>query len=242
MSGGAIGQWVVRPDHHEGYITLAEFEENQRILRMNWNAPGKPGRGRGHGLLQGLVRCGRHDEHVMSTAYQPGAPRAYALHCMGELFAGGVDCMTLSGLALQRVVIELALPHLSPLRIREVRRLWEEARDDARRGSTRHAQALQRARDRHERLRALFYECDPKNVRTRSTLEKDVEEQAKEVEHLEEEAREPDSPDVFTDARWKEVERLSADVWAIWNADTTEIADRKELLRTLISNIVIEQS
>jgi DNA invertase Pin-like site-specific DNA recombinase len=49
------------PDHHPGYITLAEYEENQRLLANNRNRyPESRGAPReGSALLQGLVHCGQ---------------------------------------------------------------------------------------------------------------------------------------------------------------------------------------
>ena len=59
----AIADWnVLIRDHHEGYITWEQFEENQRMFlenaHMKQRAARKSGRG-GRALLTGLVRCGR---------------------------------------------------------------------------------------------------------------------------------------------------------------------------------------
>jgi len=50
-------------DHHEGYISWEEFEENRRRLRSNALRFGSDESvaviRQGHGLLSGLLRCGR---------------------------------------------------------------------------------------------------------------------------------------------------------------------------------------
>jgi DNA invertase Pin-like site-specific DNA recombinase len=69
-------EWeVFLPDQHPGYITLAEFEENQRILENNRNQyPQSQGASRrGPALLQGLVTC-QHSGHKMRVRYSQGAP------------------------------------------------------------------------------------------------------------------------------------------------------------------------
>jgi hypothetical protein len=52
---------VLLVDHHEGYISWAEFERNQRLIADNANCRGLMVRGavrRGDALLAGLLRCG----------------------------------------------------------------------------------------------------------------------------------------------------------------------------------------
>ena len=52
---------VLLVDHHEGYISWAEFERNQRLIAGNANVRGLMVRGavrRGDALLAGLLRCG----------------------------------------------------------------------------------------------------------------------------------------------------------------------------------------
>src|SRR5689334_17715464 len=52
---------VLIPEHHEGYISWAEFERNQTLIADNANSKGLLARGsvrRGDALLAGLMRCG----------------------------------------------------------------------------------------------------------------------------------------------------------------------------------------
>ena len=53
---------VFLPDHHEGYIDWATYEENQRMIRRNavsWQGDeSMPAIRAGQGLLVGLLRCG----------------------------------------------------------------------------------------------------------------------------------------------------------------------------------------
>jgi DNA invertase Pin-like site-specific DNA recombinase len=55
-------EWeVLLLDRHEGYVSWAEFERNQRLIADNANAKGLMARGsvrRGDALLAGLLRCG----------------------------------------------------------------------------------------------------------------------------------------------------------------------------------------
>jgi hypothetical protein len=52
---------VLLVDHHEGSVSWAEFERNQRLIADNANSRGLLARGsvrRGEALLAGLLRCG----------------------------------------------------------------------------------------------------------------------------------------------------------------------------------------
>lgn len=60
--GKPIGTWeVMIQDHHEGYISWAEYERNQKQLASNtygWPGGTKSSRG-GRALLSGMLTCGR---------------------------------------------------------------------------------------------------------------------------------------------------------------------------------------
>lgn len=65
---------VFLPEHHPGYITLAEFEENQRVLAANASHLPHAGAPRqGPSLLQGIVHC-QHCTRRMRVCYHQGAP------------------------------------------------------------------------------------------------------------------------------------------------------------------------
>jgi hypothetical protein len=57
-------------DHHAGYIDWATFEKHQRMVRRNhWRGDGDKRAGAvraGHGLLAGLLRCGRCGRRLMT--------------------------------------------------------------------------------------------------------------------------------------------------------------------------------
>ena len=68
--------WTVfLPDHHPGYITLEEFEKNQKILENNsFKYPNSQGAARkGTALLPGLVFC-QHCGRRMRVRYTLGKP------------------------------------------------------------------------------------------------------------------------------------------------------------------------
>src|SRR6202021_1503023 len=87
---------VFIPDHHEGYIDWATYEENRRMTRrnsVNWQGDESMAAIRaGQGLLVGLLRCG-HCGRKLHVRYW-GARGAYARYlCKGEFEDGGRYCI-----------------------------------------------------------------------------------------------------------------------------------------------------
>ena len=60
---------IVVKSHHAPYITHAEFEEVQHILKTNGWSPKQQNLGPGPALLQGILRCGIHS-YRMQVVYQ----------------------------------------------------------------------------------------------------------------------------------------------------------------------------
>ena len=83
----ARNEWsVLLRDHHPGYITWQEFEDNQKLLlenaHMKKNCARKSARG-GRALLTGLMRCG-HCGRMMRVFYGMGKSNTHRYQCRGE--------------------------------------------------------------------------------------------------------------------------------------------------------------
>jgi hypothetical protein len=107
-------------DHHESYITWAEFERNQHLIGDNANGKSYLGRGsirRGEALLPGLfrrARCGRR-LHVQCTG-KGGNTQRYV--CRGAFSAKALDnCIGFGGMRVDRVVAQEVIDRLQPLGI-----------------------------------------------------------------------------------------------------------------------------
>src|SRR3954452_15033521 len=105
-------------DHHEGYISWAEFERNQRLISDNANGQSFMSRGsvrRGEALLAVLLRCG-HCGRKLHVAYSGAKGRAGRYHCRGgHLNHGGDRCISFGGLRIDRAVGSEVIERLQPL-------------------------------------------------------------------------------------------------------------------------------
>ena len=156
---------VFLPDHHEGYITWATFEEHQRMIRRN-NFRGESdetaGAARaGKGLLTGLLRCGRCGRKL-HVRYWGKAGTSARYMCPGDFIAAaGRYCVALGGAMVDRRFVDEILRVLSPLGIRAsleaIDRLSVD-HDDQRHARQRQMQQLEyeaaRAREQYEAVDA----------------------------------------------------------------------------------------
>src|SRR5438876_1176070 len=102
---------------------------------------------------------------------------------------------------------------------------------------------MDRKRVALERVRQRVLERDVgSHPRLKAMLAEEYKKVAAEVEQLRVRlAREVVEPDPFTEKRWEDLKRWSADVRRIWQATTTTDQDRKQLIRMLIKKVVVEK-
>lgn len=98
---------VLIRDHHPGYISWAEFEENQQMIaenaHMKKRMARKSARG-GRALLTGLVRCGRC-ARMMRVFYGTCSGHAHRYQCGGDsALAGMAACIGIGGMRVDRAV------------------------------------------------------------------------------------------------------------------------------------------
>jgi hypothetical protein len=240
MTQRLIGQVVELDNHHEGYVSHQEFQEIQHILRLNSNRYGRSQIGPGRALLQGLVRCERHDQ-AMGVWYPAKARRSgfYQLRCSGEYATGGPTCISVPGLPLERMVVDSAIARIAPPRIRNARSAWDAARRSERLSGARERIAVQLAQQRVDQAKHLYLKCDPLRAEVRNVLEEELEQCARELARVKREFGSDEPEERFTEQSWKALEELCGNVRSIWTASTTAYRDRKEILRILIDAAVV---
>ncbi len=101
-------EWnVLLHDHHPGYISWQEYDDNQKLLlenaHMKKNCARKSVRG-GRALLTGLMRCGRCGR-MMRVFYGMGKGNAHRYQCRGDDgHVGAGLCIGIGGVRVDRAV------------------------------------------------------------------------------------------------------------------------------------------
>ena len=105
---------VLLRDHHPGYISWAEFEENQQTLsesaHMQKRTSRKGARG-GRALLTGLARCGRC-ARMMRIFYGSQASHAHRYQCIGEHIGNGIS-LGIGGVRVDQAIARALLEVVS---------------------------------------------------------------------------------------------------------------------------------
>jgi DNA invertase Pin-like site-specific DNA recombinase len=235
-----MGTWeVFIKDHHEGYISWAEYERNQALLAGNaYGRVGdtKSGRG-GRALLAGLIccaRCGRR----LSVLYTGRYPRPIYRCEQPNVQLGQRRCLSVAGKRIDETIAAEMLRAVAPMAIEaaeEAERMLRDEDQDRRRIAELELQQAQYDASLAERRYAA---CDPDNRLIAAQLEKAWETALQRVEHCRERLdamREPKADDVRPDFTG-----LADDLSAAWKAPRTTMRTRQRLVRALITEIVAD--
>jgi hypothetical protein len=243
-----LREWsVCLPDQHQGYVSWEDYLATRERLRANVRPRGEGGGAarEGAALLQGLIRCGRCGRR-MQVAYsgKDGRVPRYACVRAHHLHGSGSACQSLGGLRLDNAIAEAFLEAATPAgaaasaeAVAELERQHEERLQGQR-------LALERAEFEAERARRQFDACEPEHRLVARTLERVLEDALAEAERQRgllrslEQAR----PVPLTVAERDMLGRLARDLPRLWRAKATTDRARKELLRTLVAEVVVTVS
>src|SRR3954470_2294101 len=196
----------------------------------------------GAALLQGILRCGRCGRRMqVGYAGTDGKVRRYACVRGHLLHATDQTCQSLGGGRLDQAVAAAFLDAVTPAGIAATARAVRELHDqhDARLAGQR--LALERAEFEADRARRQFDACEPEHRLVARTLERTLEDALAAVERERGRlaALEQARPAPLTDSERDALVRLARDLPRLWKANTTTDRDRKELLRALISEVIV---
>ncbi|MGE3919320.1 MAG: recombinase family protein [Hyphomicrobiaceae bacterium] len=240
-----MSEWLVLlKDNHAGYISWAEFEENQRMIvenaHMQKRAARKSARG-GRALLTGLTRCGRCGR-MMRVFYGARSGHAHRYQCRGD--DGHVGSGLCIGIGGKRVDQAVAINVLEAVSDRAVDAAVLAAEQSAR-ANAQIRQAIGREIEeaRYEAtLASRRYELvDPAKRHVVRELEARWNAALERVSLLEQrlqktEADDAARPKIDRDA----LMNLAHDLPAAWNAPNTDARTRQRLTRIVIEEVVID--
>jgi excisionase family DNA binding protein len=240
-----IEQWsVCLPEHHPGYVTWDEYLATRERLRANVRPKGEGGgaaRG-GAALLQGIVRCGRCGRR-MQVAYSGNKGNVPRYACVRAHQMHGTDraCQSLGALRLEKAVTAAFLEAITPAGLRASAEAVCELERQHEDRLTGQRLAVERAEFETGRTQRQFDACEPENRLVARTLESRLEAALAELDRERRKLAELETrrPEPLTPAERQALTRLVRDLPRLWAAESTTARDRKELLRTLISEVIV---
>ena len=239
-------QWeVCILGHHPGYVDWDTYLENQRRLAANRRvaAGGAGGAPReGSALLQGLVRCGRCGRRMQvaywgSSGKRPAYTCAYASTQLGDCG----PCQRISGRRVDEVVLEAVFAVLEPASLQMTAKALCEVQAHHERELRAFETALERAQYEAERARRQFDAVEPENRLVARSVEAEWESRLLEVASAEAalEDRRARRPLSLTAEELAWLDRAGADLRAVFHAPSTTTSERKQLLRTLLTEVIV---
>jgi excisionase family DNA binding protein len=237
-------EWeVLLLDRHEGYVSWAEFERNQRLIADNANAKGLMARGsvrRGDALLAGLLRCG-HCGRRLHVSYSGTEGFCVRYNCRGaHLNHGAERCISFGGLRVDAAVAAETLRQLAPLGIEASLRAMEKRGHKADEILRQLELALLQARYEADLARRQYDAVDPAYRLVAAELERRWNDRLAEVQRLEErlETARTSRPEAATTEEQAHLMALGGNLSAAWHHPSATAETRKRLLRTAIVEIV----
>ena len=240
-----MAEWkVCIPEHHPGYVTWEQYLATQGRLRANVRPRGEGGGAarEGSALLQGLLRCGKCGRKMM-VAYSGIRGRTHTYLCSRthQMQATRRPCQTIGGLRLDSTVIDAFLEAVNPAGVDATAAAVDQLEAEHAERRRVQALALERAEFEAERRRRQFDACEPENRLVARTLEGAYEQALAETEQQRGALGELDRhrPAPLTETERRALRRLAGELDRVWGAKTTTDRDRKELLRALLDDVVL---
>ena len=238
-------EWTVcLPDHHPGYVGWDEYLATRERLHANMRPRGEGGGAarEGAGLLQGLVRCGRCGRRMQVT-YSGADGRSPRYWCVRARDHHGAKaaCQALGGQRLDRAVAVAFLEAVSPAGVSASVGAIAELESQHEQRLALQRLAVERAEYEASRAKRQYDACEPENRLVARSVEHAYEQALLALEReqrklaLDEHAR----PEPLTDPERVALARLGRDLPRLWDAPTTSDRDRKELLRTIVRDVVV---
>ena len=230
-------EWpVLIRDHHEGYITWADYLANEARLAANrTNAGARPPR-EGSALCQGIIFCGSCGK-PMRTNYHTDARPAYECSSRADRLTTP-SCRSVAAATVDDAVAGVLLDALTPEQVALALAAADEVAGRHQRISRAAGLAVERARYEADRAERAFSQVEPENRLVARSLEARWEARLTALAEAEQalEAATGSLPPLPGRA---ELEKLAADLPGLWHAPETSSKDRKRLLRTLIADVAV---
>lgn len=238
-----MDQWqVLLKDHHPGYIVWEEYLENLHKLVSNRTKSHQTGSGaarKGCALLAGLLRCG-HCGHKLHVSYRGGGDRAARYTCLaGVRERGETVCLSFGGLRVENAIVAKVLEACSHLGVEASLRAMEEGREEQSQKRKALELALEKAKYEERRSSRQYNAADPDNRLVTAELENRWNAALIQVAELESRLAEHGTEVRALDPSQRErMLRLGSDLQALWNEETTSTELKKQVLRTVINEVV----
>jgi hypothetical protein len=242
-------QWqILIKDLHPGYISWAEFEENQKRLQHNRQARAVerqrgPAR-EGPALLQGLVICGKCGRAMSLRYHWRGGRLSPDYICQKQYIERCRPvCQNVPGSVVDEALSALILHSVSPLALEVALNVQDELQKRLAESDRLRRQYVQRAQYEAEQARIRYMCVDPSNRLVADTLEALWNDKLRQLEQARqdyEKQREGDHQKM-TQEHKAQILALAEDFPRLWKDPATSDRDRKRMARLILEDVTLNR-
>ena len=231
-------EWIVFiPAAHSGYISLEEFENNQKKLRANAQAHGAERRKspprEGPALLQGIIICGFCGNRMTIRYHQLREQLAPEYMCQKD----GIEncqpkCQYIPGASIDKAISDIILDTISPIALEVALSVQDELQTRASEVDALRKKHVERARYEADFAKRRYMQVDPENRLVAASLEAEWNGKLRELSEAQREYETQSQKDqlAFSEERRKEILKLSSDFPKLWNDPKTPLRKENVLL------------
>jgi DNA invertase Pin-like site-specific DNA recombinase len=240
-----IEEWpVCIHGHHPAFISWEEYVKNRNQLRQNWNREMSTGATReGSALLQGIVYCGVCGRKMSIQNRASIEKRSPAYICQRGYTDGDRQiCQSMTARHVDAGVVAVFLEAISPVQLEVAIRVLEQVEENVEAQRRQWELQLEQARYEARAAQRKYDAVDAENRLVAGELERRWNEKLERVARLEqayEKAKQELNWNLSEEER-AAIRELSADLPAVWGAETTTNRDRKQLLRFAIETVQLD--
>jgi len=236
-------EWhVLIKDRLPAYISWEQYEKNLKQLEDNRAVADANGAPRdGDSLLQGLVVC-CYCGARMAVHYH-GSDRRYSYVCARQASDyGGSPCQYISGAPLDRFAVGNVLEALKPAALELSLEAAKNVESERAELDGLLQKRMERASYEAERAGRHYQLLEPENRLVARQLAREWEQKLTARQELEENYRRfvAEKPRLLSEDEREAIRRLAQDIPALWGAQSTTNAERKEIIRQVVERVVVK--
>src|SRR5213594_3167706 len=240
-----IKEWpVLLHDHHLGFLDWPTFQANLVRIRSNARAERHQSGGavrEGSALLQGIASCGHCGRGLFTYYRGKNATPGYRCSAKDLGAGGGHHCFDVGAVGIDKAVADAFLDAITPAAVQASLLSLEQLETDRDGALQQWRLEVERVRYEAERAERRYRACEPENRLVARGLETEWENRLRDLAAAENELRrrEQHHPRRLRPDEIERLRTLGVDLRQVWTAPTTTDRDRKELLRTLLEEVII---
>ena len=239
-------EWgVLIPDHHPGFIDWAAYEANRDRIDTNIRPRAHESGGavrEGCALLQGIASCGRCGRRL--KVHYTGRTSSHGYHCSGDHLVNGrgTHCLSVGGGQIDDAVATAFVAAITPAGLKASMLAATDIEADHDAALAQWRLEVERLRYEAERAERRYGAVEPENRLVARGLEAEWERCLQALAGAEAElvARTHRRPRALSSQERAGIVALGQDLGRVWAASTTTDRDRKELLRSLIEEVIVQ--